>query len=99
MQLSFLNIFISERRVLGVGLSLGGALYPVITGSQAGLSREERPNQVPPYRYLPARSDWICVRSTKHHRVGTKTCASRGGKKHLLKNCTLPLFCCPRMTA
>jgi len=53
-------------------------LYPVITGSQAGPSREERPNQVPPYRYLPARSDWICVRSMKHHRAGTKTFASRG---------------------
>jgi len=91
MQLSYLNIFISERRVLGVGLSLGGALYPVITGSQAGPSREERPNQVPPYRYLPARSDWICVRSTKHHRVGTKTCASRGEKKTLAKKLHLAI--------
>lgn len=74
-----------------MGLSLEGALYPVITGSQAGPSREEWPNQVPPYRYLPARSDWICVRSTKNHRVGTKTFASRGEKKKLAKKLHLAI--------
>jgi hypothetical protein len=90
MKLSFLNIFISEPHVLGVGLGLGGALYPVITGSQAGRSREERPNQVPPYRYLTARSDSICVGSKEHHRAGMKTFASR---KTLAKKKIAPCHC------